>query len=70
MSEPVYQRDASWYSSKGGQASRYHFMGTDLASRCKRARMLMVDHPNDPVTVPSVLRCRAAGCKQLWSVIP
>lgn len=64
---PVYRRDVSWYTcGRGGSASRYHFEGVDLASACGRARMLDIDHPNDAVHVPSILRCQARGCKEKW----
>ncbi len=67
MNQSVYQRDASWYTSgRGGSGSRYHFLGYDLASACGKARMVDIDHPKDAQSVPSILRCRAAGCRHQW----
>lgn len=63
----VYQRDHSWYArSHGGAASRFHFLGEDLASKCGRVRMLNTDDGRDVDQVPVELRCRAKGCRDLW----
>ena len=63
----VYQRDHSFYArSRGGNASRYHFLGNDLASACGKVRMLNTDHPARIEQIPTSLRCRAKGCVEHW----
>jgi hypothetical protein len=66
-SASVYPRDHSFYMhSHGGSASKFHFLGKDLASKCGKARMLDTDARHDAARCPTVLRCKANGCKELW----
>jgi hypothetical protein len=62
----VYQRDHSFYAGRPGRGGKYHFLGRDLASKCGRARMLQLEDPMPARAVPTVLRCKARGCCELW----
>lgn len=71
MSEPqsCYPRDNSFYRTHG-RAGRYHFLGDDLRSKCGKVRMLDIDSPAIASEIPTQLRCRLNGCKQLWRNAP